>query len=115
MENPHAERQSILLERILKNSVNDLPYGSQLLKLTSCKPVKVHRDDYGTEPLRRGTSHVLGSRYVAYAEQEILRANAYVKTAADLSTKYRKNVQYQLDATKSQVTELESETTASKT
>ncbi|KAF7976816.1 hypothetical protein HWV62_5490 [Athelia sp. TMB] len=52
---------------------------------------------------------------VAYAEQEILRANAYVKTAADLSTKYRKNVQYQLDATKSQVTELESEITASTT
>jgi hypothetical protein len=32
--------------------------------------------------------------------QEILRANAYVKTAADLATKYRKNVQYNLEATK---------------
>jgi DASH complex subunit DAD4 len=32
--------------------------------------------------------------------QEILRANAYVKTAADLATKYRKNVQYNLEANK---------------
>lgn len=32
--------------------------------------------------------------------QEILRANASVKVAADLATKYRKNVQYNLEATK---------------
>jgi len=32
--------------------------------------------------------------------QEILRANASVKTAADLATKYRKNVQYNLEATR---------------
>lgn len=31
--------------------------------------------------------------------QEILRANASVKIAADLTTKYRKNVQYNLAAT----------------
>jgi DASH complex subunit DAD4 len=31
--------------------------------------------------------------------QEIVRANAYIKTAADLETKYRKNVQYNLGAT----------------
>lgn len=31
--------------------------------------------------------------------QEIVRANAYIKTAADLETKYRKNVQYNLEAT----------------
>jgi len=31
--------------------------------------------------------------------QEILRANASVKIAADLATKYRKNVQYHLAAT----------------
>lgn len=31
--------------------------------------------------------------------EEILRANSGVKTAADLSTKYRKNVQYNLEAT----------------
>ncbi|KAH9978901.1 hypothetical protein BGW80DRAFT_703019 [Lactifluus volemus] len=31
--------------------------------------------------------------------EEIIRANAYVKTAADLATKYRKNVQYNLEAT----------------
>lgn len=33
-------------------------------------------------------------------DQEILRANASVKVAADLATKYRKNVQYNLEATK---------------
>ena len=32
--------------------------------------------------------------------QEVLRANAYVKTAADLAGKYRKNVQYNLEATR---------------
>jgi hypothetical protein len=31
--------------------------------------------------------------------QEIIRANAYIKTAAELETKYRKNVQYNLGAT----------------
>jgi hypothetical protein len=31
--------------------------------------------------------------------QELIRANAYIKTAADLETKYRKNVQYNLEAT----------------
>lgn len=31
--------------------------------------------------------------------EEILRANSGVKTAADLATKYRKNVQYNLEAT----------------
>jgi len=50
--------------------------------------------------------------------EEILRANAYVKTAADLSTKYRKSVQYHLEANKTQIdaeADLESETTASQT
>lgn len=32
--------------------------------------------------------------------QDLIRANAHVKTAADLVTKYRKNVQYNLDATR---------------
>ncbi|GLB33700.1 putative ATE1 [Lyophyllum shimeji] len=57
MENPHAERQAILLERILKNT-------------SKC-----------TEML-----HELN-----HCMEEILRANAYIKTAADLATKYRKN------------------------
>jgi len=34
--------------------------------------------------------------------QEIIRANAQVTTAADLSTKYRKNVQYNLDVYKAE-------------
>ncbi len=32
--------------------------------------------------------------------QQILQANASVKIAAELTNKYRKNVQYNLDATK---------------
>lgn len=32
--------------------------------------------------------------------EEIIRANAHVKIAADLVTKYRKNVQYNLEATR---------------
>ncbi|KAG6855094.1 hypothetical protein C0991_006023 [Blastosporella zonata] len=66
MENPHAERQAILLERILKNTSKCT---EMLLELNLCM-------------------------------EEILRANAYVKTAADLATKYRKNVQYNLEATR---------------
>ncbi|KAF9469093.1 DASH complex subunit Dad4 [Collybia nuda] len=66
MENPHAERQAVLLERILKNTSKCT---EMVMELNHCI-------------------------------EEILRANAYVKTAADLATKYRKNVQYNLEATR---------------
>ncbi|KZT22570.1 hypothetical protein NEOLEDRAFT_1071192, partial [Neolentinus lepideus HHB14362 ss-1] len=66
MENPHAERQAVLIERIAKNA------------------------DKCTEVILE-LNHCI---------EEILRANAYVKTAADLVTKYHKNVQYNLEATK---------------
>ena len=39
--------------------------------------------------------------------QEIIQADAHVKTAADLVTKYRKNVQYNLDATRTAATQPE--------
>ncbi|KAM6495979.1 DASH complex subunit Dad4 [Amanita muscaria] len=66
MENPHAERQAVLLERILKTTSKCT---EMIIELNQCM-------------------------------EEIIRANASVKTAADLSTKYRKNVQYNLEATK---------------
>ncbi|KAJ7219568.1 DASH complex subunit Dad4 [Mycena pura] len=66
MENPHAERQAVLLERILKNTSKCT---ETILELNHCL-------------------------------EEILRANAQVKIAADLSTKYRRNVQYNLEATR---------------
>ncbi|KZT04327.1 uncharacterized protein LAESUDRAFT_703698 [Laetiporus sulphureus 93-53] len=66
MENPHAERQNILLQRIIKNA------------------------DKCTETIIE-LNHCL---------EEIIRANSQVKTAADLVTKYRKNVQYNLEAMK---------------
>ncbi|EPS97216.1 hypothetical protein FOMPIDRAFT_1128922 [Fomitopsis schrenkii] len=65
MENPHAERQNVLLQRIIKNT------------------------DKCTETLIE-LNHCL---------EEIIRANAHVKMAANLVTKYRKNVQYDLGAT----------------
>ncbi|EPQ56886.1 hypothetical protein GLOTRDRAFT_37883 [Gloeophyllum trabeum ATCC 11539] len=68
MENPHAERQAVLIERITKNA-------------DKCTEVIVE------------LNHCI---------EEILRANSYVKTAADLITKYHKNVQYNLEATKGQ-------------
>jgi DASH complex subunit DAD4 len=40
--------------------------------------------------------------------EEILHANSGVKIAADLATKYRKNVQYNLEATVGPVATLES-------
>ncbi|KIJ16823.1 hypothetical protein PAXINDRAFT_131755 [Paxillus involutus ATCC 200175] len=69
MENPHAERQAVLLERILKNTS---ACTEMILELNHCV-------------------------------EEILRANASVKIAADLATKYRKNVQYNLEATKQEL------------
>ncbi|KAF9055237.1 hypothetical protein BDZ89DRAFT_937639, partial [Hymenopellis radicata] len=66
MENPHAEQQAVLLERILKNSSKCT---ETILELNRCL-------------------------------EQILEANASVKTAAELSNKYRKNVQYNLEATK---------------
>ncbi|KAI0825976.1 DASH complex subunit Dad4 [Irpex lacteus] len=66
MENPHAERQNVLLQRIIKNA------------------------DKCTEMMEE-LNHCL---------MEIVRANEEVKIAADLEAKYRKNVQYNLDATK---------------
>ncbi|KAG6335398.1 hypothetical protein ID866_3693 [Astraeus odoratus] len=69
MENPHAERQAVLLERILKNA-------------SACTELIIELN---------------------HCAEEILRANASVKIAADLTTKYRKNVQYNLEATKQEM------------
>ncbi|KAJ6502245.1 DASH complex subunit Dad4 [Mycena sanguinolenta] len=66
MENPHAERQAVLLERILKNT-------------SKC-----------TETIME-LNHCI---------EEIIRENAQIQTAANLATKYRRNVQYNLEATK---------------
>jgi len=66
MDNPHAERQAVLLDRILKNSAKCT---EMILELNHCI-------------------------------EEILRANASVKIASDLAMKYRKNVQYNLEANK---------------
>ncbi|KAJ7047076.1 DASH complex subunit Dad4, partial [Mycena alexandri] len=65
MENPHAERQTVLLERILKNTNKSAETIDEI-------------------------NHCL---------TEILKKHAPVKTAADLATKYRRNVQYNLQAT----------------
>ncbi|KAF5365898.1 hypothetical protein D9757_011050 [Collybiopsis confluens] len=66
MENPHAERQAVLLERIFANTTKCI---EDIVELNHCL-------------------------------EEILRANAYVQTASDLSMKYRKNVQFNLEATR---------------
>ncbi|KAF8530401.1 DASH complex subunit Dad4 [Hysterangium stoloniferum] len=64
MENPHAEKQAILLERIIKNveKCNEL-----ITELNKCV-------------------------------KQISIANEDVNQTADLATRYRKNVQYNLDA-----------------
>jgi len=71
MENPHAERQAVLLERILKNTSKCT---ETILELNRCM-------------------------------ESILRENSQVKIAADLATKYRRNVQYNLEATRGNVSE----------
>ena len=70
----------------------------------------MHRNDPGVKSLRRGNIELIESpqavrpgdtdSIISRSWQEILRANAYVKTAADLALKYRKNVQYNLEANK---------------
>ncbi|KAJ7510156.1 DASH complex subunit Dad4 [Mycena galericulata] len=71
MENPHAERQAVLLERILKNTSKCT---ETILELNRCM-------------------------------EGILRENSQVKIAADLATKYRRNVQYNLEATKGNISQ----------
>ncbi|KAJ7172239.1 DASH complex subunit Dad4 [Mycena filopes] len=66
MENPHAERQAVLLERIIKSTSKCTETISEINRCLS----------------------------------EILKEHASVKIAADLATKYRRNVQYNLEATK---------------
>ena len=43
---------------------------------------------------------ISASGSLTHSSQEIIQADAHVKTAADLATKYRKNVQYNLEATR---------------
>ncbi|KAI0318844.1 DASH complex subunit Dad4 [Amylostereum chailletii] len=64
MENPHAERQAVLLERIVKNAEKCTEL---VLELNHCL-------------------------------EEVLRANQNVNIAAELVTRYRKNVQFNLAA-----------------
>ena len=60
--------------------------------------------DPRVQPLYPGTYLSIYSKrlnilfYESYMPQEILRANENVNIAADLVTKYRKNVQYNLEA-----------------
>lgn len=56
----------------------------------------------GTEPLRRGNKNNNNNKTSSQStyQQEILRANASIKIASDLAMKYRKNVQYNLEANK---------------
>ncbi|KAF8271323.1 hypothetical protein EI94DRAFT_1568889 [Lactarius quietus] len=65
MNNPHAERQAVLLERITKNAEKCTEL---ILELNHCV-------------------------------EEIIQANAYVKLAALLATKYSRNAQYNLEVT----------------
>jgi len=68
MENPHAERQAVLLERVGKNVGKCVEVIEELNKCL----------------------------------EEIIRADRDVCTAASLATKYRKNVQYNLEMTRAQ-------------
>ncbi|EKM54861.1 uncharacterized protein PHACADRAFT_259017 [Phanerochaete carnosa HHB-10118-sp] len=66
MENPHAERHNVLLQRIIKNADKCT---ESIIELNRCL-------------------------------EEIVRANEHVRIASELVTKYRKNVQYNLEATR---------------
>ena len=61
----------------------------------------MHGNDSRAEPLCGGACYrnTVNVQCQLAHLQEILRANASVKIAADLATKYRKNVQYNLAAT----------------
>lgn len=101
MENPHAERQAVLLERIVKNTVSCRYKACNFMPTQSTD--QMHWNDSGIEPLYGGLllSRILTLESAYILEiKEIVRANQTVKIAADLATKYRKNVQYNLEATK---------------
>ncbi len=67
----------------------------------------MHRDDIRTQSVSRGLEAYCwltrSDELTRLLLQQILRANASVKIAADLTTKYRKNVQYNLEATRGNV------------
>lgn len=64
---------------------------------------QMHRNYGGIEPLsRRKDGQLFSNRLLSKSMnmKEIVKANERVVIAADLVTKYRKNVQYNLDAMK---------------
>ncbi|KAF7790712.1 hypothetical protein EIP86_001668 [Pleurotus ostreatoroseus] len=87
MENPHAERQNVLLQRIIKNAEKCT---ETIIELNRCLEV------------RYTLGRILCHSIIVILTQEIIRANEQVTIAADLVTKYRKNVQYNLEATGTQ-------------
>lgn len=105
MDNPHAERQAVLLERILKNSVcPQLPRRHKYSILTFMVQAKctemILELNHCVEVNNATEAKEISIDMFNYVLQEILRANASVKTASDLAMKYRKNVQYNLEANK---------------
>ncbi|KAJ7744953.1 hypothetical protein DFH07DRAFT_963487 [Mycena maculata] len=93
MENPHAERQAVLLERILKNTSKCTETILELNHYMEVSRPSQHRTKYPP------------AKCFLIESQSILRENSQVKTAADLATKYRRNVQYNLEATRGDVSE----------
>ncbi|PIL29709.1 hypothetical protein GSI_08147 [Ganoderma sinense ZZ0214-1] len=86
MENPHAERQNVLIQRIIKNADKCT---EAIIELNRCLEARL---SFSESLIYLATD---GQRPL-----EIIQADTHVKTAADLVTKYRKNVQYNLDATR---------------
>lgn len=79
MENPHDERQAVLLERIVRNTVRIAHHSPRccphLLVKEKCSQLVIE--------LNR-------------CIEEIVRANQNVRVVNQLETKYRKNVEYNL-------------------
>lgn len=81
MENPHDERQAILLDRIVKNSV------STLNGLPCTLAYMILFDKNKCTELVMELNQCL---------EDIIRANHKVRLASQLAAKYRKNVEYNL-------------------
>ena len=99
MDNPHSERQAVLLERIVKNVVrcNYSTRLSSIIFIFQNKCVELMAElNHCVEVC---FSWYFTSLCCLQSAQETSRANVDIKNAADLVTKYRKNAQYNLDAT----------------
>jgi hypothetical protein len=109
MENPHNERQAILLQRIVKSVVcppSLVPYTPikirrELLRLNATTSFKSSTDASRSVGIFPPDLHSHPKRkmpHLVHVFQQIVQANEEIRLGADLASKYRKNAQFNIEA-----------------